>query len=170
MNEETIKLIFDIIPLILSVIAIIISICSIYKQTKLNLFDKRYDVFSILSFLVSVSQQIIDNKDVPERELLSSSRDAYIEVISPFKQEGNNGDLKAFYHNLCLSAIKVNFLFPKKHTKVCYTFVKKFAKYFPDAIASKDTETAKKDLSILLNIIYNDKVLNKLEKHLNIGK
>ena len=170
MNEETIKLILDIIPLILSVIAIIISICSIYKQTKLHLFDKRYDVFTILSFLVSVSQQIIDNKDTPDQELLSTSRNAYIEAVSPLEQKGNNGDLKAFYHNLCLSAIKVNFLFPKKHTKVCYIFIRKFTKYFPDAIDSKDTETAKKELSILLNTMYSEKVLNKLEEYLNIGK
>lgn len=168
--ESNVNLLFSIATLILSVIAIGVSIYTVYKQNKLHLFDKRYDVFCILSFLVSVAQQTIEDKGISDQELLLTSRNAYIEAISPIEQKYSNGDLKAFYHNLCLSAIKVTCFFPKKHTKIWRTFIKAFTTYFSDAIDSKDTEATKQELRIILNVIYNDKILNNLEKYLNIRR
>ena len=168
--DQKVNLLFSIATLLLSVIAIAVSIYTVHKQNKLHLFDKRYDVFCILNFLIAVVRQVIENKNISEQEVLRTSRNAYVEVIAPSERNCNDSDLRPFYQNLCLSVSKIDFLFPKKYTKGCYAFIKTFTQYFSDAIDFKDTEETKKQLTIILNTLDSDKTLETLEKYLNIGR
>lgn len=160
--------IFSCFTLFFSALAIFVSIRTAKKQNKLSLFDKRYDVFHTLNFLIVVAKKIIDNTEKNEKEILKTCRNNYFEVNFLNIQNCDNNDLSSFYHNLCLSAAKANCLFRKKHINTYNKFLNAFINYFPNAIDGKDTDCYKKELISLLNALEKEKTMQELEKDITI--
>ena len=159
----------SITSLILSTIAIIVSIYTVQHQNKLHLFDKRYETLAMLSFLMSVAKLSIENCNQFEKDILNIGRESYYDINYLGKQTTQDCSLNDFYLNICLSTIKLQFLFPKRHIKLCKKFLHKFMDYCSATLNDQDSTIHKKELSDLINEMEQTKTLEKLDSYMKIG-
>lgn len=160
-------------PLILSSVAIWISIHTTRKQNKIALFESRFSVFHIFCFLLSVTQNIVDNSkkedtSITTEDILVYKMQTYILCNSPQSENIDNDRYDYFYSHLALETIKVSLLFKKEETSALVSLSTTFNNIVAKVSRLEDFED---DLTLLEELeeeIRKDKTMNKLEKHLKL--
>ncbi len=156
-------------PILLSVVAIVISIYSIYKQNKLNLFEKRYKSFCILSFLLSVANDIVNQERNEEKDILYFSRNTYLKIDSKCDTSNENDiECLSFYSQLYYEILTINCLYRSNKIKDINTFVELFYKYISNVFADEDTKRSKAKLKEIIILLEKKKSFEKLNKSLAI--
>lgn len=186
---EVFKVIFNrdfweiIAPLILSVVAIGVSIHTAIKQNQISerqneiaekqneiaLFEYRYKVFTILSFLLPVAREILkrlEQEDVDVWNVLANSMQTYKYSTSPFETNIEYSQVEYFYTNLILEGGRLPCLFKKENTEQILAFLQIF-----NALVSNECKGEPCDKEIVLlqnavNKIDESCILERLEKYL----
>lgn len=186
---EVFKVIFNrdfweiIAPLILSVVAIGVSIHTAIKQNQISerqneiaekqneiaLFEYRYKVFTILSFLLPVAREILkrlEQEDVDVWNVLANSMQTYKYSTSPFETHIEYSQVEYFYTNLILEGGRLPCLFKNENTEQILSFLQ----IFNDLVSNECTgESCDKEIILLqnaVNKIDESCILERLEKYL----
>lgn len=160
-------------PLILSSVAIWISIRTTKKQNKIALFERRFEIFNILGFLLSTTKKVVSNKkqekpDFDTWEILAQAMQTYKFCSSPFDTEINYSHLDYFYTNLVLTATKASCLFGKIDTDTIVVFLETFSSLCSDIRDGNPYNDKVETLGKIVDKIEKDKTMIKLEKCLKL--
>lgn len=155
-------------PLVLSVVAVWISIGTAKKQNKIALFEMRYRVVSILSFLLPVAKELVNSKEIDDWTILATAMDTYKMSATDSSAEFDYPKLDSFYTHLILDAGMVNCLFDKKGTKQIMDFLEEFHEFVSIVCKDEVTEEARADLNKTVSLLEESKTMNKLDGLLKI--
>ena len=159
--------------LFLSAVAISISIFISSKQNKIALFEHRFNVFNILSFLLSTTKSVVsnsrqENADFDTWEILAEAMQTYKYSSSPFDENINFSKLDYFYTHLLLSAVKVSLLFKKVNTKTVILFLETVSSLVSNVSKDQPFDNEIALLGDLIEKIEKEKTMEKLEKFLKL--
>ena len=154
-------------PFVLSVVAIFISIYTIRKQTKSDLFEKRYSIIYTLGFLIQGSENVI-LKNMPAKDFWKVGMDNYKSMNSLSKSDYDDNEALNFYFNLIFQVMKISCLFPEKKIKNINKFSEIFMNYISNLFLDKETKYDEEQLRVILDLMEREKTLDKLDKYLKI--
>ena len=154
-------------PLVLSFVAIFISVYTIRKQTKIDLFEKRYETIQIFSFLLEGSKTAL-SKEIQAKDLWKMGMYNYKSMNSLLNSDYEDNEVLNFYYNLVFQIMKIDCLFPKRKIKNINEFTEIFMNYISNLFCDNDTKEDEKQLKTFIDLFEKDKSLSKLDKYLKI--
>lgn len=116
------------VPIIISVIAIFVSVGTAKRQNRIALFEKRYEVISLLGFLLGVCEGLITYKGIDGRIQLQSSMKTFY-MVKGISDNETRHDFSHFYTGIVLEAGKVEYLFTGEKVDLTKAFLVAFNDY-----------------------------------------
>ena len=154
-------------PIVLSVIAVSISVYAIIKQTKLDLFEKRYTIINVLGFLVEGTKAMLSEK-IQEKDIWRVGMYSYKSTNSLPNSNYTDDNVLSFYYSLTFQIAKINCLFPKRKVKNINKFTEAFMNYISNLYKDTDVKDNKRQLREIINSLEQEKTLEKIDKYLKI--
>lgn len=154
-------------PIALSVVAVSISVYAIIKQTKLDLFEKRYTAINVLSFLVEGTKTMLSEK-IQEKDIWRVGMYSYKSTNSLPKSNYTDDDVLSFYYSLIFQIAKLKCLFPTRKVKNINKFSEAFINYISNLYEDKDIKDNKRQLREIIDLMEREKTLEKIDKYLKV--
>jgi len=154
-------------PILLSVVAIFISIYTVRKQTKTDLFEKRYAIIYILGFLLEGTKTVLSEK-IQAKDFWAMGMYNYKSINSLPESDYKNDEVLNFYFSLTLEIMKINCFFPERKLKNINKFSEAFMRYISNLFCDRDTKEDEKQLKEILDLLEKEKSIDKLDKSLKI--
>jgi len=138
------------------------------QQNKISLFEKRYSVFYIFSFLISVVEQIV-NENVPEisRKLYLDEMIETYNSISVVREFDSDCEKKAgIYVRLVFEAGKIQYMFELEEMEIVMDFLMAVEQFISEVYRGKYVDET--DLQVAYTKLDHEEVCRKLEAQLKI--
>lgn len=157
-------------PIALSLVAIVISAKIAKTQNKISLFEKRYEVYALLAFIITVGEMVIAYEGVDKKEPLKSGMRSYCLVSRPldnFYHEINE-NFSSFYTNIFLELGRIQCLFSGTNVDSIIEFITTFSSYVSKVRNESPSQIEYENLKEKMITIKNNKIIEKLDRYIKL--
>ena len=137
------------------------------KQNQIALFELRYQVVSILSFIIETIKTTFLYEDTDKPLVLYSAMQTYLSIATGTNQNMYKEET-AFYTGLIFEAGKVQYLFKDEEKNILMEFLLESRNYIEEIYMKEYNEERAKKIKELLQNIEDKKIMIKINEYMEI--
>lgn len=157
-------------PILASGVAIVVSIKTARLQNKIALFEKRYRVVCIFSFLMAIGNHLIECDEAQVKTFLESGMNSYYETSSYVNHTSVTQDYYSFYTGLVLEVAQIKCLFKNKEIALVENFTNKLLCCVECVYKGENSAAKRQELADIYLQIKKYKLTEKMDKSLKLWK